>query len=193
MANRIPHSGQDEYWSDRDQGLHRKWEDSTRDEHARTRDPADYSAIGGPERERSYGRTRSDTGDYPFGPHAGAADRDQYGPVERGGYFKHGGPDHGRPLAPTQSYRGRGPRDYQRADDRIYADVCEALTEDADVDATHIDVAVNGGEVKLTGYVRSRSEKRRTDDVAAHVAGVRDVHNQLRVQSPEGTDVGIKE
>lgn len=193
MPNRIPHSTQGEYWSDHDQGLHRKWEEPERDEHARMRDPMDYSAIGGPESERSYGRTRSDTGDYPFGPHQGAADRDQYGPVRRGGYLKHGGPGHGHPLVPMQSDRGRGPRDYQRADDRIYAEICEALTDDADVDATHVDVAVSGGDVTLTGYVRTRSEKRRTEDVAASISGARDIYNQLRVQSPEGTDVGVKE
>jgi len=94
MSHRIPHATEDEYWSDLDQGLHRKSEakdpsEKHEDEkHARLADPADYSAIGGPETERSYGRTRSDSGEYPFGPHLGAADRDPYGKPERGGYLK---------------------------------------------------------------------------------------------------------
>lgn len=186
MRNRIPPAPETEYWSDKDQGLHRKWEEPERDEHALRRDPIDYSAIGGPESERSYGRSRSDTGDYPFGRYQGAADRDSYGPAQRGGYMKHGGPDHGRPWERATSHRGRGPRDYQRADDRIYADVCEALTDDPHVDATHVDVAVNGGEVTLSGYVRTRSEKHRAEDVAVDISGVREVQNLLRVQSPEG-------
>lgn len=97
MARHIPHATEDEYWSDLDQGLHRKSDAKSesdenerheREEHARLADPADYSAIGGPESERSYGRTRSDAGEYPFGPHLGAADRDPYGKPERGGYLK---------------------------------------------------------------------------------------------------------
>jgi hypothetical protein len=186
MRPRIPPATQDEYWSDRDQGLHHKWEAPEGDEHARLRDPVDYSAIGGPESERVYGRSRSDTGDYPFGRYQGAADRDPYGPRERGGYVKRAGPDHGRVIDPTQSHRGRGPRNYQRADDRLYADVCEALTDDPEVDATHVEVAVHDCEVTLSGYVRTRSEKRRAEDVAERVSGIRDVHNKLRVQSSEG-------
>jgi hypothetical protein len=88
MPNRIPQSTREEYWSNRDQGWHHKWEEEERDEHALLRDPEDYSAVGGPESERAYGRTRSDTGEYPFGPQQGAPDRDQYGPPRRGGYMK---------------------------------------------------------------------------------------------------------
>ena len=88
MDNRIPPAPETEYWSDRDQVLHDKREESERDEHAQLTDPNDYSAIGGPDNERAYGRTRSDTGGYPFGPHKGAADRDPYGEAERGGYIK---------------------------------------------------------------------------------------------------------
>jgi hypothetical protein len=92
MDNRIPPVSVTEYWSDRDQVLHHKGEDPERDEQAQLHDPIDYSAIGGPDSERSYGRTRSDTGDYAFGRHEGAGDRDPYGPAERGGYVKHSGP-----------------------------------------------------------------------------------------------------
>lgn len=88
MRNRVPPAPKTEYWSDHDQGLHRKEEEPERDEHAQLRDPIDYSAIGGPESERAYGRSRSDTGDYPFGRHQGAADRDPYGPAKRGGYLR---------------------------------------------------------------------------------------------------------
>jgi len=49
------------------------------------------------------------------------------------------------------------------------------------VDASDIDVRVNDGEVTLEGSVRERREKRIAEDVAERVAGVRDVHNLLRV------------
>ncbi len=92
MDHRMPPAPETEYWSDRDQVLHHTSEDREREGEARLRDPIDYSAIGGPESERSYGRTRSDTGDYPFGRHQGAGDRDPYGPAERGGYVKRSAP-----------------------------------------------------------------------------------------------------
>lgn len=185
MARRIPHTTELEYWSNRDQGLHHKWEAPEREEAAELHDPVDYSAIGGPENERSYGRARSDTGDYPFGRYQGSADRDPYGPLDRGGYLKLHGPDYGRSSDGSHSYRGVGPRDYRRADETIYADVCEALTADADVDATNIEVSVKDGEVTLSGEVGSREEKRRAGDLADRIAGVRDVHNRLTIRCSE--------
>lgn len=183
MPRRIPHATETEYWSDRDQGLHHKWEAPEREQAAGLHDPVDYSAIGGPETERSYGRTRSDTGDYPFGRYQGSADRDPYGPLDRGGYVKLHGPDYGRSADGRHSHRGRGPRDYRRADESVYADVCEALTDDSEVDATNIEVSVKDGEVTLSGEVRSREEKRRAEDIADRIAGVRDVHNTLKIYS----------
>jgi hypothetical protein len=78
-------------------------------------------------------------------------------------------------------YRGRGPKDYHRADDRIREDVCERLTDDWSVDASEIIVVVQDGEVTLSGFVASREQKRRAEDVVENVGGVRDVINQLRV------------
>jgi osmotically-inducible protein OsmY len=96
------------------------------------------------------------------------------------------GPDYGRNIDGTRSHRGRGPLSYRRPDELLYEDVCEALSEDPDVDATNIDVTAREGEITLSGYVRTRAEKHRADDIADRILGVHDVHNQLRVQSPEG-------
>lgn len=76
---------------------------------------------------------------------------------------------------------GRGPRNYRRTDERIHEDVCERLTDDPRVDAFDIEVRVKDGEVTLAGNVTSREQKRRAEDVAALVTGVRDVVNELRV------------
>jgi hypothetical protein len=77
---------------------------------------------------------------------------------------------------------GRGPKGYQRADTRIEEDVNEALTRDPDVDASDVEVKVQAGEVTLMGEVGSREEKRRAEDLAEQVSGVRDVHNQIKVK-----------
>jgi hypothetical protein len=80
-------------------------------------------------------------------------------------------------------HRGRGPRGYTRSDERIREDVSDWLMEDRYVDASDIDVSVAGGEVTLAGQVDSREMKRRAEDIAANVLGVKDVHNSLRVRS----------
>jgi hypothetical protein len=52
------------------------------------------------------------------------------------------------------------------------------------VDASNIEVAVSSGEVTLAGTVDSRDAKRRAEDCADRVSGVRNVQNNLRVQQP---------
>jgi BON domain len=79
------------------------------------------------------------------------------------------------------SYRGRGPKNYNRSDDRIREDVCERLTMDHDVDASEIEVNVNDGVVTLTGTVHERHAKRVAEDLCESIPGVKDVQNQLRV------------
>ena len=83
-------------------------------------------------------------------------------------------------------HAGRGPRNYRRPDERIREDVCDALCEHGYVDASEIEVAVRDGEVTLSGVVRERQQKRIAEDAVETIAGVRDVHNQLRV-GPEGS------
>jgi len=79
-------------------------------------------------------------------------------------------------------HAGRGPKGYQRSDERIREDVCERLTHHPEIDAGEIDIQVKNGEVTLTGTVERREEKRMAEDVAEAVSGVKDVHNQLRAQ-----------
>jgi osmotically-inducible protein OsmY len=76
---------------------------------------------------------------------------------------------------------GRGPRGYQRSDERIREDINDRLTDDAYIDATDVEVIVNNSMVTLTGRVDSREDKRRAEDIADSVSGVTDVSNQLRV------------
>jgi len=76
---------------------------------------------------------------------------------------------------------GRGPKGWQRSDERIREEINERLTDHPDVDASDIDVEVKNGEVTLKGTVDSRDSKRTAEDIAYGVSGVRDVHVQLRV------------
>lgn len=86
-----------------------------------------------------------------------------------------------------EKHRGKGPKDYHRSDDRIREDVCDRLTDDDYVDASAIEVKVEGSEVVLTGTVRSKDEKRRAEDVVEAISGVRHVENRIRVDRDNGS------
>lgn len=80
-------------------------------------------------------------------------------------------------------YQGRGPKGYRRSDDRIREDISDRLTDDPYIDASDIDVKVEGSEVTLTGHVASRNARRRAEDLAERISGVTHVQNNLRVTS----------
>jgi osmotically-inducible protein OsmY len=80
-------------------------------------------------------------------------------------------------------HRGKGPKGYTRSDQRITEDVNEKLYHDPFVDASNIEVTISEGEVTLSGTVDSREAKRRAEDLAEEVSGVKDVTNQLKVSN----------
>ena len=143
-------------------------------------------------------------GDYARDPYAGgfggdyARDDDRFGGTgARGDQYntdrrprdlaeaRYGENDPMRPfgsLDPLRgSHRGRGPKGYRRSDERIAEEVNERLTDHHDIDATHVEVKVENGEVTLQGTVASRRAKRLAEDIADSVRGVVDVMNLLRV------------
>jgi osmotically-inducible protein OsmY len=95
-----------------------------------------------------------------------------------------GGPARERMPQHRGPHFGKGPVGFQRSDERIRELVCEALTDDDEVDATRIEVTVKGGEVTLTGAIEDRRMKRLAEDCVEAVPGVKDVHNQLRIGEP---------
>ncbi len=163
-------------WSDSDRG----W-DRTRDQrptygegtgwvnsgNSMARDRSDYWS-----RERSFGDTSRYATSDPYA--SGSASNINTG---------WSSPPHGssREWQGT-SYAGRGPRGYQRGDDRIREDVCDRLTDDPRIDASDMDIQVKGGEVTLAGSVRTRDEKRYTEDLVERITGVREVNNNLKVR-----------
>jgi hypothetical protein len=172
----------------------RRYRDNARDEHRRfwaqyerdqqggvphqdaltEYDSFDVDFTGG---EFRSGRRHATEGGFAYG---------NYGGVTPAGRRYEGASDEGaNAIRPRQQNRGRGPRGYQRADDRIREDVCERLTDDDHIDASEIEVNVSNGEVTLTGTLRSRNAKRRTTDVVEQVSGVKDVHNLIRVSDEQ--------
>jgi osmotically-inducible protein OsmY len=83
------------------------------------------------------------------------------------------------------TFRGRGPRGYERSDERLKEMVCERLTDDPSIDASEITIEVNQKVVKLTGTVDDRRTKYEVEELVERLGGVKDIDNQLRVQSSQ--------
>lgn len=118
------------------------------------------------EQNRPYGQQY---GEQSFG-HQGPIDRWTLGDTEFGDYGT-------RP-----SHRGRGPRNYQRNDERIREELIERLTRHHDIDASDVEIEVQAGEITLKGMVESRWEKRLAEDVCEDTFGVKHVSNKLKVR-----------
>ena len=118
---------------------------------------------------------------------------DDYG-LYAAGYTELGVPD--RYTSTTLygiGYRGRGPQNWSRSDDRIREDICELMTEDEDLDPSDVEVQVKDGEVTLAGTVESRQDKRHAEELAERVSGVRNVHNRLQVHRGRDTFLGTRD
>lgn len=161
-----------------------------------------------PTRDYDYGSTWGARGGYgddhddldlgnrnypPFrvGTSAGLGGAPGYGPS----YGSRSGWDLGahqrEPLGP--SFRGLGPQNYQRADERILDDIHERLTASHHIDARDIQVDVRDGNVTLTGTVRQRRMRYAAEDLVAAVMGVANIDNQLKVQEESGASPGDAE
>lgn len=80
------------------------------------------------------------------------------------------------------SHYGKGPKGYRRSDDRIRDDVSDRLADDHWIDASEIEVAVENGEVTLSGTVTDRDSKRRAERLVEGAGGVTDVQNNIKVR-----------
>jgi len=148
-----------------------------------------YRGASGGDEGRGYSGYEGNRGRFVDDPHSGEA---------MAGYTRHPDSRHGhgsgygafgynddmraeRQRGPEGPHRGRGPKGYQRSDERIREDVNDRLTDDPHVDASDIEVAVQNREVTLSGTVHSRFERRHAEDIAESVTGVVHVQNNLRV------------
>ena len=77
---------------------------------------------------------------------------------------------------------GKGPKGWKRSDDRIKEDVCETLARHPRIDASDIDVKVEGATVTLSGTVDSKEIKRAAEMAIENLSGVDDVTNEIKVK-----------
>ena len=86
------------------------------------------------------------------------------------------------------NHHGKGPKGYQRSDERIKEDLQDNLYNDSYIDASDMEVIVNDGKVTLSGSVESKLAKRRAEDMADVISGVKDVQNNLTIKPKNDND-----
>ncbi|HLU77901.1 MAG TPA: BON domain-containing protein [Burkholderiales bacterium] len=155
---------------------------------------SDYGTPGGYGGDRVYrqGGARHDTGG---GAHYGALV--SYGQGAYGGYGQgemgrssgQGGQswgNWGQSGQPGRSQR-RGPKNYQRSDERLQEEICERLMARWDLDTSEVSVQVSQGEVTLEGVVPERRMRHEIENLVDDCHGVKDIDNRIRVQSAYGS------
>jgi len=85
----------------------------------------------------------------------------------------------------TQTGR-RGPKGWQRSDDRIKDDISERLYNSTHIDSSEVTVEVSSGKVTLEGSVRDRNTKHEIENLIDQCPGVKDIENRIRVTRDEG-------
>lgn len=86
-----------------------------------------------------------------------------------------------RSPQPAQPRR-RGPKNYQRSDERLRELISDRLLEDAQIDSSDVSVEVKSGEVSLTGTVDDRRTKYQIEELVEQIHGVRDIDNRLKIR-----------
>lgn len=101
-----------------------------------------------------------------------------------------GADDHGLgpDISPIPDFRGRGPKSYQRSDERLKEELSERLRDDPRIDASDITVDVTGGRVSLSGEVDSRRTKHQVEDLVDGCRGVQEIDNRLRIRAAGRSD-----
>lgn len=113
----------------------------------------------------------------------GHSDDGRYGMDTRTSRFGSGlGESQTEPGSAT-SYRGRGPKGYQRSKEQIIDDASQRLEWDSRIDASEIELEYENGVLTLEGSVETREQKRHAEACVESVRGVTDVMNKLRVES----------
>lgn len=135
----------------------------------------DYRAHFGAERGHSRDVGYFGRGDGPStsGTHGGYAET-------TGGNTGSGAYGHPRGR-PGEDFRGRGPKNYVRTDERLRDDIADRLTADPQIDASDIEVVVQEGRVTLTGTVDRRQTRYRVEDLVDGCHGVREIDNRLGI------------
>jgi len=96
-------------------------------------------------------------------------------------YDRHAGQNSPRPEGVVQRAFQRGPKGYQRSDERLREDISERLVRAERIDSSEVTVTVVAAKVTLEGTVPDRYTKHYIEDLADACPGVQDIENRIRV------------
>jgi hypothetical protein len=114
---------------------------------------------------------------YDVGNYASHYDEGTYNPKNQMAAY---GPNDRKSLSEI-NFTGKGPRSYKRSDKRVLEDVNDRLYLDPYIDASDIEVDIADGDVTLKGTVKDRGAKKRAEDIAENIPGVKNIENRLRI------------
>ena len=86
--------------------------------------------------------------------------------------------------------RRKGPKNYQRSDERLREQIVDRLMDESDVNLEDVEVEVKQGTVTLSGTVESRRCKHEIEDTVDSIWGVNDITNNLRVKREDTSSMG---
>ncbi len=86
---------------------------------------------------------------------------------------------------PGRRLTNSGPRSRRKSDESLTQEIREILTADPELEATDIEVEVEGGAVTLRGAVVDSDARLLAEELVESLSGVREVHNRLRVEREE--------
>lgn len=93
-------------------------------------------------------------------------------------------------VQPSQNYAGYGPASWTRSDEFIEDDICKRLYSDSSVDATGLQIAVENGNLTLSGYVPTERQRLTAMALASSVTGVKHLNNHIDIAAPTGQAQG---
>jgi hypothetical protein len=102
------------------------------------------------------------------------------------GDYSYRGESRGERPGLLQRLFKRGPKGYQRSDERLREDISERLMLAHDVDSSEVTVNVASGKVTLEGTVPDRYMKHYIEDLVDACPGVQDIDNRVRVDPMSG-------
>jgi len=104
-----------------------------------------------------------------------------YGNERQGWGWRAGGGERGGRMGGSMQFN-RGPKGYQRSDERLREEICERLIQAGDIDSSDVTVTVSNCRVTLEGTVPDRYMKHEIEDLVDAAPGVQDIDNRIRVE-----------
>ncbi len=90
-----------------------------------------------------------------------------------------------------KNFQGKGPKNYDRPDRRIYDELEDMLAHYPDIDTSEIEFAVRDRHMYVSGFVRSKMEKWMVEDVVEALTGIDAITNTLQVRKEEFPPHGL--